>query len=478
MNSPLQTDLYQLTMAAAYWRAGKHEQRSVFHLFFRKAPFKGSFAIAAGIQPAIEWLQDFKFSADEISYLGQLRTANGQLLFEPEFLKYLTDLELDLDVHGMPEGSLAFPHEPILRIEGPILHAQLVETALLNLVNFSTLIATKAARICSAAEGDPVLEFGYRRAQGPDGGLLASRSAYIGGCVGTSNVLAGQKYGIPVKGTHAHSWIMSFDDELEAFQTYANAMPDNSTLLVDTYDTLAGVEKAITVGKELRNNGHELSGIRLDSGDLAWLSQEARKRLDAAGFDQVKIVASNDLDEEIIETLKQQGAKIDIWGVGTNLVTAADQPALGGVYKLAALQETDASWSPRIKRSEQAAKSSIPGRLQVLRYEEDGTYLGDAIIDIDDPLPDLMEITSPDNSLQQKTIPQNAISKELLQPLMVSGEVQGTLPDLDTIRARVADELTKLPKSSQRLKKPHIYPAGLAPSLNQRRTEMLTNVKS
>ena len=284
MNSPLQTDLYQLTMAAAYWQAGKAEQESNFQLFFRRLPFKGGYAIAAGLQPALEWLKDFRFSTDEIDYLSSLRTKNDYPLFQEGFLSYLADLRLELDVDAIPEGSAVFAHEPLLRIQGPILHAQLVETALLNIINFNTLIATKAARICHAAAGAPVFEFGYRRAQGADGGLSASRAAWIGGCEGTSNVLAGKRYGIPVRGTHAHSWVMSFDDEQEAFDLYADAMPDNSTLLVDTYDTLKGVDRAIETARKLRDRGHSLSGIRLDSGDLAWLSQQARSKVRCRGF--------------------------------------------------------------------------------------------------------------------------------------------------------------------------------------------------
>lgn len=271
MNSPLQTDLYQLTMAAAYFQAGKADQESVFHLFFRRLPFKGGYAIAAGLGPALEWLHDFKFTTEEIDYLATLRTKNDHPMFQENFLAHLANLRLTLDIDAIPEGTPVFTHQPLLRVQGPILHAQLAETALLNIINFQTLIATKAARVCHAAAGSPVLEFGYRRAQGPDGGLSASRAAWIGGCGATSNVLAGKIHGIPVRGTHAHSWVMSFDDEQEAFDSYADAMPDNSTLLVDTYDTLTGVHKAIETAHRLRARGHHLSGIRLDSGDLAYL---------------------------------------------------------------------------------------------------------------------------------------------------------------------------------------------------------------
>ena len=475
MNSPLQTDLYQLTMAAAYWQAGKADQPCAFQLFFRRLPFKGGYAIAAGLDAALEWLQDFKFKPDEIDYLSSLRTRNDHPLFQPEFLSYLANLRLALDVDAIPEGSAVFAHEPLLRIQGPILHAQLVETALLNLINFQTLIATKAARICHAAAGAPVFEFGYRRAQGADGGLSASRAAWIGGCEGTSNVLAGKLYNIPIRGTHAHSWVMSFDDEQEAFDRYAEAMPDNSTLLVDTYDTLKGVDRAIETARKLRERGHCLSGIRLDSGDLAWLSQQARAKLDAAGFPEVRIVASNDLDEHLIESLRHQGAKIDIWGVGTNLVTAADQPALGGVYKLAALRQEDGTWQPRIKFSEQRAKSSIPGRLQVRRFKKDGLFIGDAIYDIDAQMPTQVTIVDPNDPLRHKSIPDDAESADLLQPVMKGGERIDKTHDLAAARELRQQSLASLHPSILRLDNPHLYPAGIEHSLHLRREEMIAN---
>lgn len=477
-HSPLQTDLYQLTMAAAYWRAGKADQESVFHLFFRRLPFRGGYAIAAGLEPALEWLEAFRFGSDELDYLETLRTKAGTPLFRNDFLDYLGQLRLRLDIEAIPEGEAVFAHEPLLRVQGPILHAQLVETALLNILNFQTLVATKAARICEAAAGMPVIEFGYRRAQGPDGGLSASRAACIGGCRGTSNVLAGQRYGLPVLGTHAHSWVMSFDKESEAFDHYAEAMPDNSTLLVDTYDTLGGVKHAIATARKLRERGHELSGIRLDSGDLAWLSQQARAMLDAAGFPEVKIVASNDLDENIIESLRHQGAKIDTWGVGTNLVTAADQPALGGVYKLAALRREDGTWQPRIKLSEQTAKSSIPGRLQVRRFEQDGLLLADAIYDVDRGFPDgEVEIVDPGDPIRRKQIPKGTFFREVLQPVMKEGKRLVGPESLDTIRARCKESMAKLHPGTKRLVNPHTYPAGLEQGLHEERERLLADYR-
>ncbi len=288
------------------------------------------------------------------------------------FLDYLRDLKFACDVDAVPEGTPVFPYEPLVRVKGPILQAQIIETLLLTIINFQTLIATKAARVNIAARGEDVLEFGARRAQGVDGALTASRAAYIGGCAATSNVMAGKVWNIPVKGTHAHSWVMLFEDELEAFQTYARTMPNNCVFLVDTYDTLAGVRHAVEVGKWLRENGHKLLGVRLDSGDLATLSIGARQILDEAGFEDAAIVASNDLDEYLIRSLKEQGAKISVWGVGTRLATAYDQPALGGVYKLSAVLE-NGKWQPRLKLSEQTVKISNPGILQVRRFRRAAT---------------------------------------------------------------------------------------------------------
>src|SRR3954470_14085901 len=301
----LLTDLYQLTMACGYWKAGHSEREAVFHLTYRRPPFGGGYAIAAGIAPALEYLKRFHFTADDLAYLATLRDSEDKPLFPPAFLTYLGDLKFTCSVDAIPEGSLVFPHEPIVRVRGPILQAQLVETPLLTLVNFQSLIATKASRIVQAARGQNVLEFGLRRAQGIDGGIGASRAAYIGGVSATSNVLAGKLLGIPVRGTHAHSWVMFHGDEISAFRAYADALPGNCTFLVDTYDTLDGVRNAITVGTELRARGHELAGIRLDSGDLAHLSIEARRLLDAAGFGKAAIVASNDLDEHLIGSLHE-----------------------------------------------------------------------------------------------------------------------------------------------------------------------------
>ena len=376
----LLTDLYQLTMAYGYWKSGTAEKEAVFNLYFRKNPFGGGFTVASGLTNVMGYVANFGFSKKDLRYLRTLVGNNDEPLFEAAFIDYLADLTFTGSIDAMPEGTVAFPNEPLLRVRGPILQCQLLETPLLTLINFESLITTKAARLRLVAGADTLLEFGLRRAQGVDGGMTASRAAYIGGCDGTSNVLAGKLHDIPVKGTHAHSWVMSFDTEQEAFDTYADVMPNNVTLLVDSYDTLQGVRHAIETGKKLRQRGHKLAGIRLDSGDLAYLSIEARKLLDDAGFADTAIVASNDLDETIINSLKQQGAKITVWGVGTKLVTAYDQPALGGVYKLAALRNTNTDqWDYKIKLSEQAIKTSTPGIQQVRRYYDERGLLADMI---------------------------------------------------------------------------------------------------
>jgi nicotinate phosphoribosyltransferase len=341
--SALLTDLYQLTMAYGYWKTGKADQEAAFHLIFRTHPFKGGFTLASGLEDSLRFLSGFRFEQPDLAYLAALKGNDTEPLFEAAFLEYLGRLRLKVDVDAVPEGTVVFPQEPLLRVRGPILQAQLIETALLNLVNFQSLIATKAARVCLAAQGDPVIEFGLRRAQGVDGALTAARAAYIGGCAGTSNVLAGRLWGIPVMGTHAHSWVMSFDDELASFNAYADALPNNCVFLVDTYGSLDGVRHAAEVGIRLEKQGHRLAGIRLDSGDLAYLSIEARKILDSSGFKDAAIVASNDLDEHLVASLKQQGAAINIWGVGTKLVTAYDQPALGGC--LQALGVAQGGWA-------------------------------------------------------------------------------------------------------------------------------------
>jgi len=466
------TDLYQLSMACGYWKAGHSEREAVFHLTYRRPPFGGGYAIAAGIAPALDYLQRLRFTPDDLAYLATLTDAIGGPLFPPGFLDYLGAMRFICTVDGVPEGSLVFPHEPILRVRGPIGQAQLVETALLTIVNFQTLIATKAARVNQAARGKPVLEFGLRRAQGFDGGLGASRAAYIGGCSATSNVLAGKLYGIPVKGTHAHSWVMFHDDEIASFRAYADAMPGNCTFLVDTYDTLEGVRKAIEVGKELRANGYPLGGIRLDSGDLAHLSIEARALLDAAGFHDAKIVASNDLDETLISSLFEQGAKIDVFGVGTKLVTAFDQPALGGVYKLGASRGEDGTWREAIKLSEQPIKISNPGILQVRRFRRDGELVGDVIYDSEAGLsgPQLHDIEDP---MRPAWAPAFETGEDLLVTMLDGGRVVRAPERLEVVRARAAAELRQLSPRTRRFMNPQPYPVGLDKHVHTRKQQLI-----
>ncbi len=386
-----------------------------------------------------------------------MRGSDGERLFEPGFLDYLKHLKPDCKILAVPEGSLVFPHEPLLRLQGPIVLAQILETPLLNLLNFQTLIATKASRICAAAKGDPVLEFGLRRAQGKDGAMSASRAAFIGGCHATSNVLAGQKWGIPVKGTHAHSWVMAFDSELEAFQAYAHAMPNNCIFLVDTYDTLKGVERAVKVGQKLRAKGHEINGIRLDSGDLGSLSRESRIILDAGGFPDASIVASNDLDEYRIEELKSEGARIDTWGIGTRLVTAHDQPALGGVYKLAGIRRKNGDWQYKIKLSEQEIKISNPGLQRIRRYYHRRKMLGDMIYD------ENLGMGEGDFfSFQGEKVDTDLASGEevMLEVFEGGRRILPTLK-LEEIRTRGQEGLSRLPDNYRKLSVKKQYPVGL-----------------
>jgi nicotinate phosphoribosyltransferase len=365
----------------------------------------------------------------------------------------------------------------MVRVTGPILQCQLIETALLNAVNFQSLVATKAARVVLAARGDAVLEFGLRRAQGIDGGLAASRAAWVGGCSATSNVLAGRTFGIPVSGTHGHSWVMAFGDELTAFRTYAQALPNNGVFLVDTYDSRDGVRHAVQVGKELRAGGHEMLGVRLDSGDLAWLSNEARKTLDAAGFTKAGIFASNELDEHLITSLKEQDAAISSWGVGTRLVTAYDDPALGGVYKLTAVREPGAAWRPKIKLSEQPIKTSIPGILQVRRFRSETESIADAIYDEERRPGAAVTIIDPLDPTRRRTIPESTPSDDLLVPIFRAGRRVYDVPSLAQVRQHAADELARFHPGVKRFVNPHRYPVGLERELHELRTRLILEAR-
>jgi nicotinate phosphoribosyltransferase len=469
------TDLYELTMAAGYWKLGRTDEEAIFTLFFRHAPFGGGFTLAAGLDGVIAYLEAYRFTAPELAHLEALRGGDDRPLFEPAFLEHLARLRLTVDLDAMPEGTAVFPHEPLVRVRGPLLQAQLLETALLNLVNFPTLAATKAAHVVLAAGGAPVMEFGLRRAQGPDGGLTASRSAFLGGCSGTSNVLAGRVFGIPVLGTHAHSWVLSFADEQAAFDAWAEVMPGNAVLLVDTFDTEQGVAHAIQTGRRMQERGQRLAGIRLDSGDLAYLSIRAREMLDEAGFSDVRIVASNDLDPETMESLQAQGARIDSWGVGTKLVTCYDQPALGGVYKLTAIRSGDREpWRTPVKVSADTAKITVPGQLAVRRFHDaDGTARADMIHDELAELDGSRVIVDPVDAHHRLTIDPAWTPRELLVPVFRAGRRVYDPPALTASRDLGRRELGSLHPAILRQLRPHWYPAGLEWGLHVRREALI-----
>jgi len=466
------TDFYQLTMAAAAWGSGAARRETVFHLLFRRAPFGSGFTVAAGLELALEVLESARLESGDLEYLAGLRGADGAPLFEDEFLAYLSRLRLEVDVDAVPEGAVVFPQEPLLRVTGPVIPCMMLESAFLNLLNFQTLIATKAARICLAAGDDPVLEFGLRRAQGPDGSVSAARAAYIGGCAATSNVLAGRLLGIPVRGTHAHSWVMLFDEEREAFEAWGRTMPETTVFLVDTYDTLEGVRRAIEIAGWLRARGKPFLGVRIDSGDLAWLSNEARRMLDDAGFTEARVYASNELDEHLIESLKQQGATIGVWGIGTRLATAHDDPALGGVYKLSMVREPGGPWQPRIKLSEQAAKISTPGRLQIRRFTDQHGAVADMIVDQEISQP-TRTMVDPLDPTRRRTLPDDCTFTELLVPVARKGRRTSGPESLDAIRARVREQLGLFHAGVKRFLNPHRYPVGLEQRLYDRRTELI-----
>lgn len=477
--SPLLTDFYQLTMAAAYRTTSVAEKHATFHLFFRENPFGGGYAIACGLDAVIDFLLAFRFAEEDLAFLAGQRGNDGRPLFDEGFLGYLRDLRFTCDVDAVPEGTVVFPREPLLRVSGPLAQCQLIETAVLNAVNFQTLVATKASRVCGAAQGDPVIEFGLRRAQGPDGGVSASRAAYVGGCVGTSNTLAGRLCGIPVSGTHAHSWIMAHDTEDEAFLRYAEALPNNCTFLIDTYDTLAGAHKAVEAGRRLRALGHEMIGVRIDSGDLAWLSRRVRAILDEGGFPEARIVASNELDEHLVASLKEQGAAIDVWGVGTKLATAWDQPALGGVYKLSAIRDDEGVWQPRIKLSEQTVKVTTPGVLGVRRYfRADGSLAGDMIHDVTRESGHDALMIDPTDPTRRKRFGARHASVELLRPVFRDGLLVCERPHVSAVRDRAADEVAALDPTVRRLVNPHLYPVGLEASVHELRTALVLAARS
>ena len=403
---------------------------------------------------------------------------DGSPMFDEAFLDYLCDLKFTCDIDAIREGEVVFPQEPLIRVKGPILQAQLIETPLLTLTNFQTLVATKAARISCAARGEPVMEFGLRRAQGIDGAIAASRASFIGGTESTSNVLAGEMLGIPVAGTHAHSWIMTFDNELEAFEMYAKALPNNCIFLVDTYDTIEGVRNAIKAGMLLREKGKEMVGIRIDSGDLAYFSITAREMLDEAGFPDAKIIASNDLDEHILQSLTMQNAKIDVWGIGTKLVTAFDQPALGAVYKMSALKNKDGVWDHKIKLSEQSIKVNNPGIQQVRRYYQDGQMIADMIFDELDPPGKISTIIDPQDVTRRKYLDCDQFeSRDLLIPIFRKGVQVCEIGSIFELKERAVNGLAQLHEGIKRFENPHKYPVGLENGLHQTKTDLILKLR-
>ena len=473
-NLTLLTDLYQLTMMNGYLKEGKENETVIFDLFFRQNELI-TYSLAAGLEQAINYVLNLKFDAEDIEYL---RSKN---LFTEEFLTYLSNLKFTGDIYSVPEGTIVFPGEPILTVKAPIMQAQLIETAILNIVNHQTLIASKAAKVCYSAKGDTVMEFGLRRAQGPDAGIYGARAAIIGGCNSTSNVLAGRMFDIPIAGTHAHSWVMSFPTEYDAFKAYADTYPDATLLLVDTYDTLrSGIPNAIKVFNELKAKGKKPIGIRLDSGDLAYLTKKARKMLDDAGFPDTIICASGDLDEKLVQSLKLQGAKINSWGIGTKLITSADMPALGGVYKLAGVVNDDGSITPKIKVSDNSAKITNPGDKKIVRIydgesgkaEADLIMLRNEVIDESKPL----TITHPLETWKKTTFT-NYKTRELSIKIVENGKLVYKMPTLKEIAVYAKSEMESFWDEYLRIDAPHIFKVDLSDNLLKLKTDMLEEIR-
>ena len=474
----MNTDLYELTMAQGLWENGKLGEQGCFTAFFREAPFGSVYAVMCGTAELGEFVENFRFTDEDIAYLAELEAPGGGALFKPGFLEFLRGFCPQVDIDAIPEGELVFAREPMVRVSGPMLDCQLLETALLNIIGFQTLVATKTARVVQAAQGRPVAEFGLRRAQGPDGGVAVARASYVAGCASTSNVLAGRRYGIPVSGTHAHSWVLSFPTELEAFRAFAKSSPKNCTLLVDTYDVREGVENAITVAREMEAEGERLSGIRIDSGDLAKLSAYARRRFDEEGLSYVKIVVSNDLDEHTITSLFNQRAPVDAFGVGTKLATCYDQPALGCVYKLSARRGgANESWTPVMKFSEQPFKRTIPGMQQVRRYMDTaGAPVCDMIYDPDHLMGEgerrghtLVAV----NDAALVTDVSEFSYRELLVPQVRNGAAASPREDIEVARARCASALESLDDVYKRFLYPQSYVVGMEAGLAAVRDELV-----
>lgn len=469
-NLTMLTDLYQLTMMYGYHKCGMSDKIVVFDLFFRRTAGSGSYAIAAGLEQVIDLINNLHFEETDIAYLRSLN------LFDEGFMQLLREFKFTGEIYAVREGTVVFPHEPLIRVKAPIMQAQLIETAMLNIINHQTLIATKASRVVYAAEGSSVLEFGLRRAQGPDAGIYGARAAIIGGCTSTSNVMTGEMFGIAARGTHAHSWVMSFEHEIDAFRAYAKIFPDTSLLLVDTYDTLkSGVPNAIKVFEELREKGHKPVGIRLDSGDLAYLSKKARAMLDAAGFKEARIFASSDIDEWLIRDMKLQGARIDVWGVGTKLITSDGCPALGGVYKLSA-EVLGGEVIPKIKVSDNVEKITNPGYKKLMRIYDNAS--GKAIADlimlnhevIDESKP--LVIFHPVDTWKRMRLTDYHV-KELLIPVYVNGKQVYKTPTLMEIQEYATQDLATFWDETKRLVNPQEYKVDLSQKLYDLKKKLL-----
>ncbi|MBR1876478.1 MAG: nicotinate phosphoribosyltransferase [Lachnospiraceae bacterium] len=476
-NLTLLTDLYELTMMQGYFKNENANRNVIFDMFYRTNPMESGYAIMAGLEQVIDYIKNLRFEAEDIEYLRSLG------IFRNDFLEYLKNFRFTGSIWSIPEGEVIFPREPIVKVMAPIMQAQLVETALLNIINHQSLIATKTSRVCYASRGDGVMEFGLRRAQGPDAGIYGARAAMIGGCIGTSNVLCGQLFDVPVKGTNAHSWVMSFPDELTAFRKYAEIYPDSCLLIADTYDSLkSGVPNAIKVFQELKDKGihPKQYGVRFDSGDLAYLSKKARKMLDDAGFPDAIISASNDLDEFLIDSLKAQGAKITSWGVGTNLITSKDWPAFGGVYKLAAVQDENGTFIPKIKLSENSEKVTNPGNKKIYRiYDEEKKVKADLICLEEETFTEDSEILlfDPHEPWKKTRLkPRQFTLREIMIPVFKDGRCVYTSPSVMEIRDFCLKELDMLWDETRRLVNPHMIYVDLSQKLYDMKINLLNEM--
>lgn len=478
-NLSLLIDLYELTMMQGYFF---HSPRSrcVFDMFYRYQPFNGGYVVMAGLSPLLDILENLRFGCGELTYL------KSKGIFKTEFLDYISKFRFRGDVYSVKEGTVIFPREPVVRVHGSIMEAQIVESLALNFINFQSLIATKASRVTDIAGGSPVMEFGLRRAQGIDGALSASRAAYIGGAAATSNVLAGRIYDIPVAGTMAHSWVMSFETELESFEKYAEIYPQNCVLLIDTFDTLnSGISNAMKVFNELKGRDDVNMAVRIDSGDLEYLSRKVRSILDENGLEKVKIIASGDLDEWIIKQLKDSGAPVDSWGVGTKLVTGADASALPGVYKISAIGKEEAD-TPCIKISNQSGKITDPGIKNVMRFSNGENIMLADLIYLESEEEDLRKMIEkrgpvrfnhPSAEYSHFTMRDYSHTEKLLRQVMKSGKRMEAIPGLTEIQKYRQKQIDSLDKTYRRLLNPHTYKVSISDELKKLKTGMIEKVR-